>query len=216
MADPQVEPIYTIDEYLDFEERATEKHEYIAGRIYPLYDTEYAVAGGEGPHSQIAFKLASLLDRQLPATCRGYSSDVKILIESIDKATYTDLTIVCGDPQFAPHKKKKRLLLLNPRVIFEVLSPTTEKNDRGIKWEHYQLIQSLSNYLLVSVDKPQVEHFVRSDGGIWTYTRTAGIDRAVSIESINCDLQLKDIYDRIEFEPGDSGRASITIVKDDL
>lgn len=120
---------YTSAQYLAFEEQSETKHEYYAGEIF-------AMAGASPAHNRIGFKLAGLLARQLESRDYiGYSADQKIWIETAQLNTYADVTIVCGPAQYDPAHP---ILLTNPRVIFEVLSPSTMAYDRGEKWEFYQ------------------------------------------------------------------------------
>jgi Uma2 family endonuclease len=197
MGNAQPNRLYTLEEYLEFEERAEEKHEYIAGRIYPL---ETAMAGGEMAHVQLTINLGALIHSRLPKGWIGLSSDMKIRIEEANINTYADLTIVCGEPQFVPHPKGKKLLLLNPKVIFEVLSESTEGYDRGEKWNFYQSIPSLTDYLLVSSDKHLIEHYERAADG-WRYTYGNGLEDKVQIENLDTILLLAEVYQEVTLAP---------------
>lgn len=192
MSLPQSETICTLAEYLTFEEASDEKHEYLAGRIY-------AMAGGSPTHNQICFNLSACIGSRIQGTdCRGYSSDQKIWIEAAELSTYADITIVCGEPRF--HEQHKTLLL-NPRVIIEVLSPSTEGYDRGDKWAYYQQIPSLTDYLLVSQQRVQIEHFALERDGSWRYTKETDSNGEVILTSINCRIPLAQVYIGIEFPP---------------
>lgn len=191
MGAAQLLPQYSLEEYLAFEEESADKHEYWNGQIF-------AMAGASPVHNQICFTLAMMVGRQLVRSCRGYSSDQKIRIEAADLNTYADLTIVCGEPQY---HAKHRTVLLNPRVIFEVLSPTTENYDRGEKWSCYQQLPSLTDYLLVAQDKAQIEQYTLAADGDWRYIRTVGLEGVVTIASLNGQLPLGEIYSSIEFPP---------------
>jgi Uma2 family endonuclease len=182
-------PRFTLEEILAFEEQSADKHEYWNGQIF-------AMAGASPAHSQICFTLAMMVGRQLRGSCRGYSSDQKIRIEEADLNTYADLTIVYGEPNY---HAKHRTLLLNPRVIFEVLSPATAAYDRGEKWSCYQQLPSLTDYLLVEQDRAQVEQYILLPDGGWRYVRTVGLENTVTIASIQCQLSLSEIYSGIEF-----------------
>lgn len=203
MGTAKLHPQYTLAEYLAFEEGSSIKHEYMAGHIY-------AMAGASPEHNQIAFNLTSIIGRQLQGVpCRGYSSDQKIRIEAADLNTYADVTIVCGEPQY---QAEDRLLLLNPRVVIEVLSPSTEAWDRGGKWTCYQQLTSLTDYLLVSQDRVQIEHYVRAPDGSWRYTRETGLKSIINVASINCRIALADVYAGIEVPPPAPPRPPIQIV----
>lgn len=204
MGTAQLDPQYTLAEYLAFEEHSEIKHEYLAGHIY-------AMAGASPEHNQIGFNLAAIIGRQLSGgQCRGYSSDQKIRIEAADLNTYADVTIVCGEPQYRPEDR----LLLNPSVIIEVLSPSTEAWDRGGKWTCYQQLPSLRGYLLVSQDRSQIEHYMLEPDGSWRYTRETGLASVVTIVSINCQLPLAEVYSGIEFPPHSPPRRPIQIVSE--
>lgn len=196
---------YTLAEYLAFEEQSETKHEFYAGEIY-------AMAGASLTHNRLCFKLAGLLDRQLEGSgCSGYSADQKIWIGAAQLNTYADLTIVCGPVQ---HHPDHPTLLTNPRVLFEVLSPSTMNYDRGEKWSFYQQLPSLTDYLLVWQDRPQIEHFSLQPDASWRYVRTVGLEQVVTIAFIHCQLSLADVYSGIEFPPPKSPRPPIQIVSD--
>jgi Uma2 family endonuclease len=199
-AQPQLR--YSLTEYLTFEESREEKHEFWRGEIY-------AMAGASPAHNQITFNLTVAVGSGLAGSnCRGFSSDQRLWIESAQLSTYADLTIVYSESQY---HEKYRTLLVNPRVIFEVLSPSTAAYDRGEKWECYQQLESLTDYLLVAQDRPQIEHYSLNDGG-WRYTREAGLEGIVTIASINTRLLLSEIYSGIQFPPPAPPRPSIQIV----
>ncbi|MGE0129580.1 MAG: Uma2 family endonuclease [Blastocatellales bacterium] len=193
MALPQKVHYYTPEEYLAFERVAKTKHEYLDGQIY-------AMAGGSPPHNQICFNLSGEIHPQIKGTeCIGYTSDQKIRTDPMDLFSYPDLTIVCDKPQF--HDKHKDVIL-NPKVIIEVLSPSTEDHDRSQKLIRYQNIKSLSDYILISQNSPAVEHFVRQKGKRqWLFTIETEMKAEIFIASINCRLKLADIYDRVVFPP---------------
>ncbi len=185
-------PKYSLTEYLEFEECSDAKHEYLAGQIYLM-------AGASPSHNQICFNLAGVFANRLESgKCRGYSSDQKIWIEAVELSTYADITIVCGEPQF---QQEHRTLLLNPRVIVEVLSPGTEAYDRGEKWSYYQHIPSLTDYVLVAQQRAQIELFSLEQDGSWRYARETNLLSEVMIASIDCRLPLAEVYRDVEFPP---------------
>jgi len=190
---PQKAHYHTPEEYLAFERAAETKHEYLDGQIY-------AMAGGSPQHNQICFNLAGEIHPQLKGTsCIGYTSDQKIRTDPMDLFSYPDLTIVCGKPIF--HDKHNDVIL-NPKVIIEVLSPRTEDYDRSEKLTRYQAIKSVADYILISQTRPSVEHFVRQKGKRqWLFTIETEMTAEILIASINCKLKLADIYDRVVFPP---------------
>ena len=193
MSLPQSKISFTPEEYLAFERAAERKHEYIDGFIY-------ALAGGSPPHNQICFNTIGALGVQLKGTeCYGFTSDQKIRTDLQDVFTYPDLTIVCGAALFHDQHKD---VILNPKVIIEVLSPRTAEYDRTEKLARYQTLKTLTDYLLIAQNDACVEHFSRRKGqSTWGYTVTRGLLAEVKIASINCTLRLADVYDRIKFPP---------------
>jgi Uma2 family endonuclease len=193
MATPQAKHHFTPEEYLAFERASDTKHEYIDGFIY-------AMAGGSPPHNRICFNTIGEIHAQLKdSECVGFTSDQKIRTDPQDIFSYPDITIVCGEPVFQSEQKE---VLLNPKVIIEVLSPSTELRDRVDKFARYQTIKTLSDYLLIAQDCASIEHFVRQKGKReWLYSLTTGLQAEVKIASINCSLKLADVYNRIALPP---------------
>jgi Uma2 family endonuclease len=193
------EVFYTVEEYLALERASEERHEYLDGQIY-------AMAGESPQHGDICTNLTIAIGSQLRGTpCRVWSKDIKVRSGPAPKKGYTtrglfsypDLLVVCGAPQFHDEHKD---VLLNPTVIIEALSPTTESFDRGEKWSRYQTwLPSLTHYILVSQTKPQLEQFLRQPNGEWLYSLAQGLEKALSLSSIDCKLQLAEVYDRIVF-----------------
>ncbi len=181
-------PYYTIEQYAELEEGAPYKSEFIAGRIY-------AMSGGTPSHSLIAGNIILELGNKLKGgPCKVYTSDLRVGIMPIDVEAYPDVTIVCGEPRINPFDKNS---IINPSVVFEVLSPSTERYDRGEKWEHYQRLDFLQEYLLVSQHKPKIEHYVRQGDSTWVFKSTEGLDAAVTI--LGASLSLAEVYDKITF-----------------
>ena len=181
-------PYYTIEQYAELEEGAPYKSEFIAGRIY-------AMSGGTPSHSLIAGNIILELGNKLKGgPCKVYTSDLRVGIMPIDVEAYPDVTIVCGEPRINPFDKNS---IINPSVVFEVLSPSTERYDRGEKREHYQRLDFLQEYLLVSQHKPKIEHYVRQGDSTWVFKSTEGLDAAVTI--LGASLSLAEVYDKITF-----------------
>ena len=127
---------------------------------------------------------------------------MKVRTSTASLFSYPDLTIVCGEPLFHDTKKD---VLINPQVIFEVLSPSTAEYDRTTKFQRYRMgNETLTDYILVSQDKPFVEHFFRQADGKWLYQSYGSIDDFLKIETVDCELSLREIYDRIEFDLTDN------------
>ena len=140
--------------------------------------------------------MVTALDNQLrERPCNVYSNDMRVKIPKTGLFTYPDLVVTCGEEAFADDEQAT---LLNPLVIFEVLSDSTEAYDRGKKFKHYQNIDSLSTYALVAQDAPRIERYVRHDGGrTWIYTDAHEGDAMFKIEVIGCDLKLEELYAKV-------------------
>lgn len=184
--------VFTPEDYLKFEREADTRHELLNGEIYQM-------AGESLSHSRVCMNLAREAGNALKGKkCEPLSPNMKVRTTSASLFSYPDLTIVCGEPLF--HDRKKDVLV-NPQVIFEVLSPSTEIYDRTTKFQKYRMgNETLTDYVLVSQDKLFVEHFTKSAGGEWIYRSYAETGDVLKIETIDCDLSLREIYDRVEFE----------------
>lgn len=191
MALAKAHPIFSVEDYLDYERNAPERHEFLDGSVY-------AMAGESPRHSTICFNLGGLIHAQLRGKkCRGFSPNMKIATNNQGLYSYPDLSIVCGKPKF--HDKKGDVLT-NPAVIFEVLSPSTEQYDRGEKFLRYvNGIESLTDYVLIEQNAARVEHFQKRTDGEWTKTEIAGIESVLKLDSVECEIRLAELYDLIEF-----------------
>lgn len=192
MALPKASPIFTVDEYLEYERDAISRHEFLDGTVY-------AMAGESPNHSTICFNLYGITHLQLRGkSCRGFSPNMKIAIDDKGLFAYPDLAIVCGEPVF--HDKRQDVLL-NPKVIFEVLSPSTAGYDRGEKLLRYtNNIETLTDYILISQDVPVIEHFQRQPDNSWLKTENSGLETFIIINSIECEIPLAELYYLINFE----------------
>ena len=183
---------YTPEEYLALERKADYKSEYINGQIY-------AMSGASREHILISVNLAGELRSQLRGRpCEVYNSDMRVKVTPTGMYTYPDVTVVCGEPVF---DDAQRDTLTNPSVIIEVLSPSTEAYDRGLKFSHYRKLASLSDYVLIAQDRLSVEHYVRRNdaGNQWVLTEMADLDGILRLTSIDCDVTLRQIYERVKF-----------------
>lgn len=184
-------PDYTLEQYAVLEETASYKSEFISGRIY-------AMSGGTPKHSLISGNIIlGLGSKLIGGPCKVYTSDLRVGIMPIDVETYPDVTVVCGEPHVNPFDKNS---VINPSVIFEVLSPSTEVYDRGEKWAHYRRLDSLEEYLLVSQDKPQIEQYIRQEDGTWKFTYVEGLEVGSAVTVLGVTLALAEVYDKITFE----------------
>ncbi len=184
--------VFTPDEYLALERPSEIRHEFLDGTVY-------AMSGESLNHSTICFNLYGILHSQLRGTpCRGLSPNMKVRTKDESLYSYPDLMVVCGEPVF--HDKHGDVLL-NPTVIFEVLSRSTEAYDRGEKFARDRALETLADYVLVAQDRPRVEHFSRRPDGTWSHAEASGADATLVIDSVNCRLPLADVYERVTF-PG--------------
>ena len=193
MSLPRALAVFTPEEYLDLERLSEIRHEFLDGTVY-------AMAGESPTHSAICFNLAGALHPQLRGTnCRGFSPNMKVRAGESGLYAYPDLAVACGEAFF--HDKHGDVLL-NPTVIFEVLSRSTQTYDRGEKFERYKSIETLRDYVLVSQDRPRLEHFSLQPDGTWAHAELEGADVDLALDSINCRVRLADVYDRIDFTAG--------------
>ena len=180
---------YTPEEYLALERAADYKSEYVAGEIF-------AMAGASVDHNTIAGNIFRLLGNQFQGRpCRVFMSDLRVQIAATAMYTYPDVVAVCGPLELA---SGPRDTLLNPTVIVEVLSPSTEAYDRGAKFDHYWRLPSLTEYVLVAQDQVRVEHFARQGDG-WLLTVARALDETLRLPSLDAILPLAAIYENIEF-----------------
>lgn len=182
--------LLTPAEYLALERQGETKHEYVAGEIFTM-------AGASRAHNLIvSTTLTSLNNRLVARPCDVYPSDMRVKIGSLGIYTYPDITIVCGESELEDSEQDT---LLNPTAIVEVLSPSTERYDRDLKFRRYRLIYTLRDYLLIAQDEPRVEHYtIGQDGelGLRVY-RT--VDTVVDLPTLSCRLPLAEIYARVTF-----------------
>jgi Uma2 family endonuclease len=190
----QPEPYLSPGEYLALEREAETKSEYWDGRIY-------ALAGASESHALIVTNLVLSLGAQLrDKPCRVYAADMRVKVTAAELYTYPDVVVVCGKAQFADDRRDT---LLNPSVLFEILSPSTEGYDRGAKFEFYRALDSLTDYVLVSQDHPLVEHYTRRPDGKWLLSAYSDLGAVARIDSIGCDLPLSDVFAKVEWPPLD-------------
>jgi Uma2 family endonuclease len=183
-------PAISAEQYLQLERASEMRHEFLDGLMY-------AMAGESPDHSTICFNLASAIGFQIKDKhCRGFSPNMKVRAGIGGLYAYPDLMIVCGESKF--HDKHGDVLL-NPTAIFEVLSPSTEKYDRGEKFRRYRTeIESLQDYVLVSQDQLRVEHHHREADGTWGQTEVIGKDGMILLNSIDCTVPLNEVYRNTE------------------
>jgi Uma2 family endonuclease len=185
MNEPARKVTFTFAEYLEQERTSDIKHEFVNGEIFDM-------AGGTIEHGRLVLSTAGVLFAQLRGRpCVGYSSDVRVRVLATGLATYPDMSVVCGKLERDPADANA---IVNPSVLVEVLSDSTERYDRGEKFAHYQRLPSLKEYVLVSQHGPRIEVFRRNDDGrSWTL-HIAEAGESVSLVSIGCVLAVDEVY----------------------
>lgn len=190
---------YTIREYLAREEAAAYKSEFFRGQIF-------AMSGGTINHNTIAGNIFGHLFTSLRGSgCRPFNSDQRIRVVANGLDTYPDVSVVCGEIE---RDEEDQEAISNPRVIIEVLSPSTERYNRGEKFRLLQESRSLQEYILVAQDKAQVERFVRQPDDSWNLTYFQGNEAVLVFSSLNCSISLREIYAEVTFDPEEGGIAS--------
>lgn len=185
----QPQPHLSVAEYLEMERVSEVRHEYLDGEVF-------AMVGASEAHVLIVSNLLATLHAQLrKGPCLVYTNDMRVQVAEIGLYTYPDLIVQGEEPRFL--EESHRNTLLNPTVIFEVLSESTEAYDRGKKFESYRTLDSLTDYLLVSHDEARIEHFTRREGG-WFLTAARGEDAVLALPTIGCELRLAEVYERVE------------------
>ncbi len=185
-------PFISQAEYLERERSAPTKSQYYRGEIFLM-------AGGSEAHNLISLNIGTALNNTLAdRPCRVYPSDQRCACPT-GLITYPDVSVVCGEREYLDGRQDT---LLNPLVIVEVLSASTEGYDRGKKFEHYRTISSLREYILVAQDSVTVERFVRESAtGKWTLSEYHGLDAVLTIDVLACNLALRDVYRKVDFPP---------------
>jgi Uma2 family endonuclease len=191
MSLPQTKVRYTPEQYLEMERASETRHEFLDGIIYEM-------SGESLAHSRICINLAREVSTKLRGTpCEALSPNMKVRAITKGLFAYPDLTVVCGEPIFHDEKKD---VLVNPRVIFEVQSPSTARYDKTKKLIRYRnALDTLTDYILVAQEVPFIEHFEKQEGGLWVHKPYEALSETLVVSSINCALPLSEIYDRIEF-----------------
>lgn len=180
----------TPEQYLEIERAAEIRSEFYNGRMY-------AMSGGTHPQAIVIGNLARELGIALKkGPCVVTTSDMRVRVSKTDLYTYPDIVVVCYPPQYGD---RRRDTVLNPTLIVEVLSPSTEAYDRGFKFSQYRTLDSLKEYALVSQSEPRVEIFRRQPTGEWLFSDSIGMESLCRFDSVDCTVAMKDIYDKVTF-----------------
>ncbi|MFW6241024.1 MAG: Uma2 family endonuclease [Thermodesulfobacteriota bacterium] len=184
----QSEKRMTAEEYLRMERETPGKRDFLNGEVFDM-------TGGSRAHNLIAGNIFASFHRQLRRRepCEVYMNDMRVKVEFGELYTYPDIVVACESPEMEDEHFDT---LLNPQVIVEVLSPSTEAYDRGLKFEHFRSLQSLRDYLLVHQNKVHVEHFVRREGNQWVLSERRKSSDTIEIDSVGCQLNLAEVYEK--------------------
>ena len=181
----------TVAKYLEMERTSEEKHEFLDGEIYLM-------SGASLKHNLIVGNTYASLHAQLRSrSCVVFPSDMRVRVRENRYYTYPDITVVCDPLQLEDDRQDT---LLNPTLIIEVLSPSTESYDRGRKFQHYRTLASLQEYVLISQEGARIERYLRQPNDEWLLSDAAGIDASLELVSIQCTLSLAEVYEKISFE----------------
>ena len=187
MSSAAVQTYLTPEEYLDWERKSDTKHEYLRGEII-------AMSGASREHSLIVTNISGELYIQLKeGICEVHTNDMRVRTHPETSYFYPDVVVVCGEPRFEDNAFDT---LLNPIVLVEVLSPSTQAYDRGEKFKNYQQLTSLQEYILVSQDEVHIEHYRRQETQ-WKLTEFRSLENVLLLTAIECALSLEDIYRRV-------------------
>ena len=182
---------YTLEEYFELERNADARLEYWDGEIF-------AMSGVDPDHDQIESNLHLRLRLQLEGKpCRVYLANTRIKVPSLPPYRYGDLSALCGEAQY--EKIGGIRTLVNPQLIIEVLSESTEAYDRGDKFSYYKSIPSFCEYLLIAQHRPHVTHYLKQPDGRWLQAECNHLEDVVQLVSLNCALSLQEIYEYVNF-----------------
>ena len=182
----------TPQDYLAWERQQETRHEWFDGEVY-------AMTGASREHNLVCGNTFSALHAQLRGgACEVYNSDMRVRVRETGMYTYPDIVAACGHPEFEDAAVDT---LLNPVLIIEVLSDSTERYDRGAKFGHYRNLPSLQDYLLVAQAECRVEHYRRQDASHWLLSEYRGLEDVIELISVNCRLLVAEMYERVPVQP---------------
>ena len=184
----QIIPYITPDEYLRLERQSEHKSEYVNGEIF-------AMTGASRKHNLVAGNIFRELSQQLKdRQCEAYVGDMRVKVATTGLYTYPDVVVVCGEPKFEDAYVDT---LLNPTLLVEVLSQSTERYDRIAKSSYYRTLDSLAEHLLMAQDEVRLEQYAKQANGQWLLFECSTLDKVVELPSIGCALALREVYDKV-------------------
>jgi Uma2 family endonuclease len=208
----------TPEEYLVIDDAAEYKSEYYDGEIV-------AMSGASPDHESLAANLTRDVGNAIRrGPCRQFTSNLRIKTPGAPQGMdhrrlndvlsgkrsnylYSDLTIVCGEPRFEVVQHIRTLL--NPTVIFEILSDSTERRDRGVKWSVYQQLESVSHYVIISQWEPRVEIFTRQENGDWSLHTETDPAGSFTLSAVDVTIAMADLYEGVPLEPGPTEQSTV-------
>lgn len=180
------------EEYMVMEAVSPVKHEYFDGEIFQMAGASYA-------HNMASMNISGTLFAQMDRTrCFIVQNDMRLWVETSGLFTYPNVMVVCGKPELSKIRGLENLI--NPVLIIEVLSSSTESYDKGIKFDHYRTIASLKEYVLVWQDKKRVARYTKKDDQNWLLTDFLGDDARIELASVDCTLLMENIYDKVDID----------------
>lgn len=189
----QPKKLYTLEEYFEIELNSEEKYEYWDGQIF-------AMSGASRGHNKISVNLTREISLQLKGrNCEVFHSDQRVKVPSWPPYRYPDLVALCGKPEYENIGGVDTLL--NPTLVIEILSPSTEAFDRGDKFDYYKSIPSFCEYILVAQHRPFITQIVKQNDNKWLLSGFDKLEDIVTLSSIDCNLLLSDVYLGVEFPP---------------
>ncbi len=181
----------TVEDYIEFDKNSEERYEYFDGEVF-------AMAGGSPNHSRLSVDICNILSARLRRReCEVFNADMRINVPAAFPYRYPDASVVCGEPIFDEIQGQVRLV--NPILLAEVLSPTTEAYDLGKKFTAYQSIESFREYLVIAQDRPHVIQYIKQSRRRWLRIEHEGLESEVQLESLNITLTLAELYERVKF-----------------
>jgi Uma2 family endonuclease len=190
MSSTDAETRLTAEQYLAFERKSEFRHEFVNGRIV-------AMAGASRRHNLISMNLSREISAQLrDRPCEAYAAYMRVKVSEAGRYTYLDLVVVCGEPRFEDSELDT---LENPTLIIQILSPSTEAEDRGSRFADFRRLESLREYVLVAQDRVLVERFARQ-GDDWVLTELNRPDEVLRLPSVGCEVALSEVYAKVRFE----------------
>lgn len=182
---------FTIEEYIEFDKNSEERWEYFDGDVVSM-------SGGTLAHNRITTNfVVGLQSKALAKGCEVFAGDMRIKVPKAPPYRYADIVVVCGPPVI--EKVQGLDVLVNPSLIIEILSPSTEAYNRGQKFVSYKSIDTFREYLLVAQDRPLITHYVRDENGNWLRTDIEGLDNEIEIVTLSCKMSLREIYALVDF-----------------